>query len=102
MCVWLSPGSMESQLGVVPPAEKSQGIAQLLATETETPSMQNTVPPSRNMGVPLKDVQFKKGGSEHGTAGCSPRVLIQTISGGPRTPHNFKEASPVYMRNGFY
>ena len=53
--MWLSPGSMESQLGVVPPVEKSQGMAQLLATETETPSMQNTVPPSRNMGVPLKD-----------------------------------------------
>ena len=48
---------MESQLGVVPPAEKLKGMAQLTATETETetPSMQNTVPPNRNTGVPLRD-----------------------------------------------
>ena len=54
-CVWLSPGSMESQLGVVPPAEELKGMAQLPATETETSSLQNTVPPSRNTGVPLRD-----------------------------------------------
>ena len=53
--VWLSPGSMESQLGVVPPAEKLKGMAQLPATETETSSLQNTVTPSRNTGVPLRD-----------------------------------------------
>ena len=93
---------MESQLGVVPPAEKSQGMAQLVATETETPSMQNTVPPSRNMGMPLKDNSKREAVKINGTAGCSPRVLIQTIPGGPRTPHNFKEASPVYMGKGFY
>ena len=52
--VWLSPGSMESQLGVVSPAEKLKGMAQLPATETETSSLQNTVTPSRNTGVPLR------------------------------------------------
>ena len=46
---------MESQLGVVHPTEKLKGMAQLPATETETPSMQNTVSPSRNTGVFLRD-----------------------------------------------
>ena len=46
---------MESQLSVVPSVEKLKGMAQLPTTETETPSMQNTVPPSRNTGMPLRD-----------------------------------------------
>ena len=46
---------MESQLGVVPPVEKLKWMAQLPAAETEASSMQNTVPPSRNTGVPLRD-----------------------------------------------
>ena len=29
-------------------------------------------------------------------------IIIIIIPGGPRTPHNFKEASPAYMGIGFY
>ena len=46
---------MESQLGVVPPAEKLKGMPQLPATETDILSTQNAVSPSRNTGVPLRD-----------------------------------------------
>ena len=83
--VWLSPGSVESQLGVVPPAEKLKGMAQLPATETKTPSMEDTVPPSRNTGVPLRD-NLKGEAVKMGQQGAHPESLSKQYLVAPGLP----------------
>ena len=54
-------------------------------TETETPSMQNTVPPSRNTGAPLSD-NLKGEAVKTGQQDATPESLSKQYLGAPGLP----------------